>query len=160
MTEELTRTRTIVLPSPRALVGGVYAVCVLGMIAVFAGQILFTDIDPNSVDGPVSSIESIGLVGTAALVIGVGVGLALIRTPEGARIGAILFGALSVITLVFFWSGAPGVLGACAAWQAGLTRGGRSLSGAARVAGVVGAFAALLNVVLTVGGMLFTAVTH
>ena len=61
---------------------------------------------------------------------------------------------MSVLTIIFFWSGAPGILGACAAWCAGLTRGGRPLGGAARVAGIVGAFVALLNVVLTIGGVL------
>ena len=59
---------------------------------------------------------------------------------------------LSVVTLVFFWSGAPGIFGACAAWLAGLTRGGQRLSGASRLAGIVGAFIVLLNVVLSIGG--------
>jgi hypothetical protein len=88
----------------------------------------------------------------------VGITLLLRRTPERAKVGAILLGALSVLTLVVFWSGAPGVLGACAAWLAGLTRGGRPLGGAARAAGIVGAFIALLNVVLTVGGEIATAI--
>jgi hypothetical protein len=147
-------TRSFSLPSARVLVGGVYAVCVLGLIAVFVGEIVFTDSDPYRSEGPVESIISIGLVGTAALVIGVGLNLLLRSTPERAKVGAILLGALSVLTLVVFWSGAPGVLGACAAWLAGLTRGGRPLGGAARAAGIVGAFIALLNVVLTVGGVI------
>jgi hypothetical protein len=151
-------TRSVSLPSARVLVGGVYAVCVLGLIAVFVGEIVFTDSDPYRSEGPVESIISIGLVGTAALVIGVGLSLLLRRTPERAKVGAILLGALSVLTLVVFWSGAPGVLGACAAWLAGLTRGGRPLGGAARAAGIVGAFIALFNVVLTVGGVIADAI--
>ncbi|ONH30636.1 hypothetical protein BL253_12990 [Pseudofrankia asymbiotica] len=63
-----------------------------------------------------------------------------------------------VATLVVFWSGAPGLLGGCAAWLAGLTRGGRPLGGAARIAGIVGAFIALLNIVLTVGGVIVAAI--
>jgi hypothetical protein len=69
-----------------------------------------------------------------------------------------VLGALSVLTVIVFWSGAPGVLGAGAAWLAGLTRGGRPLGGAARVAGLVGAFIALLNVVLSVGGVLISGI--
>jgi hypothetical protein len=67
--------------------------------------------------------------------------------------------ALSVVTIIFFWSGAPGILGACAAACAGLTRGGRPLTGAARTAGIIGAFIALLNVVLSVGGVLLAGVS-
>jgi hypothetical protein len=74
--------------------------------------------------------------------------------PQRARVGSLVLAALSVLTIIFFWSGAPGVLGACAVWCAGLTRGGRPVAGAARVAGIVGAFIAWLNVVLTIGGVL------
>ena len=151
-------TRSVSLPSGPVLVGAVYAICVLGLIAVFVGEIVFTDKDPHRSEGPIESIIGVGLFGTAALVIGVGLTLWLVRTPEQAKVGAILLGALSVLTLVVFWSGAPGVLGACAAWLAGLTRGGRPLGGGARVAGIVGAFIALLNVVLTVGGEIATAI--
>ena len=151
-------TRSVSLPSARLLVGTVYAVCVLGLIAVFVGEILFTDNDPGRSEGPIESITSVGLLGTAALVLGVGLSLWLVRTPERAKVGAILFGALSVLSLVVFWSGAPGVFGACAAWLAGLTRGGRPLGGAARVAGIVGAFIALLNIVLAVGGVIVSGI--
>jgi hypothetical protein len=71
-------------------------------------------------------------------------------------VGSFLLLALAVVTVVFFWSGAPGILGACAAACAGLTSGGRPLPWGARVAGIVGAFFALLNVVLTVGGVVLT----
>jgi hypothetical protein len=141
------------------LIGTVYAVCVLLPMAIFVGDILFTNNDPYRSEGPVDSIISVGATGTAALIIGVGAGLWLVRTPERAKVGAILFGALSVLTLFVFWSGTPGVFGACAAWLAGLTRGGRSLGGAARVAGIVGVFIALLNVVITVGGEIATVIS-
>jgi hypothetical protein len=158
MSTSTAATRSVALPSARVFVGAAYAVCVLGLLAVFVGQIIFTDKDPHASQGPIASIVSVGLFGTGALVIGVGLALWLVRTPERAKVGAILLGALSVLTLVVFWSGAPGVLGACAAWLAGLTRGGRPLRGAARVAGIVGAFIALLNIVLTVGGVILTGV--
>lgn len=152
-----TETRSVSLPPARFFVGCVYAVCVLGLLAAFVGEIIFTDNDPYRSEGPVQSIISVGSLGTVALALGAGIGLVLVRTPERAKVGAILFGALSIITLVVFWSGAPGIFGACAAWLAGLTRGGRPLGGAARVAGIVGAFIALLNVVLTVGGAMVAA---
>jgi hypothetical protein len=135
MSTSTAATRSVPVPSGRVLVGTVYAVCVLGLIGVFVGEILFTDNDPYRSEGPVESITGVGVVGTVALAIGVG------------------------LTLVIFWSGAPGLFGACAAWLAGLTRGGRPLGGAARVAGIVGAFIALLNIVLTVGGVLSAGVT-
>ncbi len=153
-------TRTVTFPAAPAVIGGVYAICVLGLMAVFVGEILFTDHDPYASQGPVDSIVSVGLVGTAALVIGVGFGLAMHRSPERARIGAIVFGALSILTLPFFWSGAPGIFGACAAWLGGLTRGSRPQTGAARVAAIVGIFVALLNVVVTVGGVLLSGLVE
>ncbi len=70
-----------------------------------------------------------------------------------------MLGALSVLTVIVFWSGAPGLLGAGAAWLAGLTRGGQPLGGAARAAGLVGVFIALLNVVLSVGGVLLAGIS-
>jgi hypothetical protein len=150
--------RTVNLPSARVFIGAVYAICVLGTIAVEVGDIVFTDKDPHRNEGPIDSILSIGILGTAALLIVVGLGLWLVRTPERAKVGAIVLGALSVVTLIAFWSGAPGIFGAGAAWLAGLTRGGRPIGGAARVAGLVGAFIAVLNVVLSVGGFLLSGI--
>jgi len=145
--------RTVRLPSATALIGVVYAVCVLGLVAVFAGEIAFTDHDPHANDGPIESIVTVSIAGTAALLIGVGILAWLGRRPETARIGSFVLAGLAVLTVVFFWSGAPGVFGACAGACAGLARGGRSLSGGARIAGIVGLFIALLNMVLTVGGV-------
>lgn len=156
MSTSISTPRTVQLPSARVLVGGVYVVCVLGTIAVFTGQIVFTDRDPHRNDGPVESIIAISTFGTAALVVGVGLLLLLAHTPERARIGAFVLLALAVVTVAFFWSGTPGILGACAAACAGLTRGGRPLTGGARAAGIVGAFIALLNVVLTIGGVVIS----
>jgi hypothetical protein len=151
-----TSLRTVTLPSARVFVGAVYAICVLGMIAVFVGVIVFTDQDPLEREGPIRSIIGVGILGTAALLIVIGMGLWQARAPERATMGAIVLGALSLLTLIAFWSGAPGVLGAGAAGLAGLTRGGRPLGGAARVAGIVGVFIALLNVVLSVGAVLLS----
>ena len=145
--------RSVQLPSGALLVGTVYGVCVLALDLVFVAQIIFSDKDPHRSQGPIESLVSVSIVGTAALIVGLGLTLWLSRTPGQARIGALALVALSVLTIIFFWSGAPGILGACAAWCAGLTRGRPALAGAARVAGIVGAFIALLNVVLTIGGV-------
>lgn len=147
-------TRTLTLPSARVFIGAVYAVCVLGLLAIFCAQILFTDVDPHASEGPIASIVGVGAVGTAALLIGVGAGTWLVRKPERASVGAVVFAVLSVLTLLVFWSGAPGIFGACAAWLAGLTRGSQPRGGSARVAGLIGTFVAVLGVVLTVGGVL------
>lgn len=150
--------RTVQLPSARVLFGAVIVACILLPFAAFLGDILFTDNDPYRDEGPVDSFISIAIVGGAALVIAIGVSALLVRNPERARVGAVVFGALSVLTVVVFWSGAPGLFGAAAAWLAGLTRGGRPLGGAARVAGIVGAFVAVLNILLAVGGILLSAI--
>ena len=159
MSTSTVATRSVTLPSARVLVGAVYTICVLGLIAMFVGEIVFTDKDPQRSEGPIDSMVAVGVLGTSALLIVVVLGLWLVRTPERAKVGAVVLGALSVLTVIVFWSGAPGVLGAGAAWLAGLTRGGRPLGGAARVAGLVGAFIALLNVVLSVGGVLLAGIS-
>lgn len=156
MSTSTATSRSVQLPRGGVLVGAVYAVCVLALDLVFLGEIVFSDKDPHRPQGPISSLVSVSIFGTVALVVGVGLARWLARTPEQARIGSLVLAALSVLAIIFFWSGAPGILGACAAWCAGLTRGGRPLGGAARVAGIIGAFIALLNVVLTVGGVVLS----
>lgn len=150
--------RSVQLPSAPVLVGTVYAVCVLALDALFGVVIVVSDKDPHGSEGPIASMIAISVFGTAALVLGVGLALWLVRTEEAARVGSLVLAALSLLTIIFFWSGAPGILGACAAWCAGLTKGGRPLSGSARVAGIFGVFVALLNVVLTIGGVLTSGI--
>ena len=145
--------RRVQLPKAAVLVGVVYAVCVVGWLVIFTGDIVVSDQDPHRSEGPIESMVLIGTIGTAALVVGVVLGLWSARTPERARVGTFVLAVLAVVTIVFFWSGAPGILGACAAWSAGLTRGARPVSGSARVAGIVGAFVALLNVALALGSV-------
>jgi hypothetical protein len=139
------------LPAP-LLVGGAFVLSTVANIAFQVGDIVFTDNDPHRPEGPVESIQSIAVVGLLALVIALAVALPLSRNPARSGIGAIVLGALSVISLPLFWSGAPAVLGASAAWLAGLTRGGRPLSGAARAFGVIGFVVAVLGVVAVIVG--------
>jgi hypothetical protein len=142
------------VPTAPVLIGGVYCLCVLAIIAIPAGSMLVTDEDPFRSDGPVEEIVSIGVAGTTALVVGVLAGLALVRSAGRARVGAIVFGALAIITLPLFWSGAPGIFGAVAAWLAGLTSGRRPLDGASRFFGAIGLCIAILNPCVSLGGEL------
>lgn len=159
MSTSTTSPRSVTLPSAPVFIGGVYAICVLGLLAIFVGNIILSDKDAGREDGPLESIISISVVSTVALVILGLVALWVAGKPERAKVGAIVLGGLSVVALIVFWSGAPGLLGAGAAWLAGLTRGGKPLGGAARVAGLAGAFIALLNIVLTVGGVLLSGIS-
>lgn len=145
--------RILSVPSLPVTFTAVWTCVVLVPILVFLGEILFTDHDPHATDGPVSSIVSIAVVSAVAVALGLGIGALSVGTPERARVGAIVLGALSVVTVVFFWSGAPGLIGVCAAWVAGLTKGGTPLGGAARAVGIVGLFVAALNIVLSIGGL-------
>lgn len=152
-----TASKSVSLPSGPVLVATAYVVCVLGLISVFVGEILFSDKDPHRSEGPIQSIIGVGTLGTICLLVGVALTLWLIRTPERAKVGAVVLAGLSVITLFVFWSGAPAIFGACAAWLAGLTRGSRPLGGAARIAGLVGAFIVVLDMVFAVGGVIASA---
>ena len=121
-------------------------------IAIHVGELLFTDHDPHAPTGPIASIQSIALVGGLGLAVALAIALPLQRDPQRARIGAVVLGALAIITLPLFWSGAPATLGACAAWLGGLTRGSHAQTGAARGFGIVGIVIAVLEIVAIVFG--------
>jgi hypothetical protein len=54
-----------------------------------------------------------------------------------------------MLTLPFFWCGAPAIFGAGAAWLAGIVPGTQPQTGAARGFGVVGLVIAALLVIAT-----------
>ncbi|WP_238013162.1 hypothetical protein KZZ52_39160 [Dactylosporangium sp. AC04546] len=141
------------LPAPM-LVGGAFVLSTVANIAFQAGNILFTDNDPHGPEGPIASIVSISAVGGLALAVALAVALPLVRRPGGAKAGAIVLGALALVAVPFFWSGAPAVFGATAAWLAGLARGGQPQSGAARAFGIIGIVVAILGVVAVFAGNL------
>ena len=93
--------------------------------------------DPYRAEGPVDSINGIALFGGIALVVALAIALPLRRDPAKARIGAMVLGSLALLTLPFFWSGAPAVFGAAAAWMAGLTKDAEPQTGVARGFGIV-----------------------
>jgi hypothetical protein len=154
MSTATTSNRTARGLSAPLLVGGAFVLSTIVSICFQTAEILFTDNDPHRPQGPIDSIVSIAVVGGAGLIVALAVGLPLAKNPARAKIGAIVLGALALATVPFFWSGAPAVLGASAAWLAGLTKGGQPQSGAARAFGIIGFVVAVLGVVAVFAGTL------
>ena len=151
MTTETTRGTERRL-SPSVLVGGTFALTTLLNMAFHAGEIVFTDHDPHAPEGPIASIQSVAVVGGIGLVLALAISIPLSRDPHRAKVGAIVLGALAIISLPVFWSGAPATLGASAAWLGGLARGSHPQAGAARGFGIIGIVVAILEMVATVFG--------
>ena len=151
MTTETTRAAERRL-TPTVLVGGAFALTTLLSIAFHVGEILLTDHDPNAPAGPIESIQSVALVGSVGLVIALAIAIPLSRDPHRAKTGAIVLGVLTIVSLPVFWSGAPAVFGASAAWLGGLARGSYPQTGAARGFGIVGLVVVILEIVATVFG--------
>jgi len=152
MSVATTGTRTARGVSAPVLVGGAFLLTTVLNICFQVADIVFTDNDPHRPEGPIESIVSIAVVGGIGLIIALAVAVPLAANPARAKIGAIVLGALALVTAPFFWSGAPAVFGASAAWLAGLTRGGHPQSGVARGFGIVGFVVAVLVAVATLVG--------
>jgi hypothetical protein len=152
MSVATTGTRTARGVSAPVLVGGAFLLTTVLNICFQLADILFTDHDPHRSEGPIESIISIAVVGGVGLIIALAVAVPLAGNPAKAKIGAIVLGALALVTAPFFWSGAPAVLGASAAWLAGLTRGGHPQTGVAHGFGIVGFVVAVLVIVATIAG--------
>ena len=129
--------------------GTVFLLTTLAGLVFQTVAFMTTDLDPYRAQGPVESIKNIALFGGISLVVALALALPLRRDPARARIGAIALGSLALITLPFFWSGAPAIFGAAAAWLAGLVKDTEPQAGAARGFGIVGLVVAVLVVVAT-----------
>lgn len=138
--------------SPAVLVGGTFALTTLLGIAFHVGEILFTDHDPHTPEGPIASIQSIAVAGGIGLLLALAIAVPLSRDPQRSKVGAVVLGALAIITLPVFWSGAPAAFGAAAAWLGGLARGSHPQAGAARGFGIVGLVIVGLEIVATIFG--------
>jgi hypothetical protein len=134
-----------------ALVAIVFLLTTMTGLAFQTADFVFnqTGDDPYRAEGPVDSIKGIALFGGIALVVALAIALPLRRDPAKARIGAMVLGSLALLTLPFFWSGAPAVFGAAAAWMAGLTKDAEPQTGVARGFGIVGIVVAAILVVAT-----------
>jgi hypothetical protein len=131
-----------------ALVAIAFLLTTMVGLAFNTVDFVFND-DPYRAEGPVESIKGIALFGGIALVVALAIALPLRRDPTRARIGAMVLGSLALLTLPFFWSGAPAVFGASAAWMAGLTKDAEPQTGAARGFGIVGLVVAAILIVAT-----------
>jgi hypothetical protein len=138
--------------SAPVLIGGAFLLSTVASLCFQLADILFTDNDPHRSEGPIESIQSITVVGVIGLVVTLAIAIPLAKTPAKAKIGAIVLGAMALVSAPFFWSGAPAVFGAAAAWLGGLTKGGQPQTGAARGFGIVGFVVAVLVVVATFAG--------
>lgn len=143
--------------SPAALVGGAFALTTGLNLAIHVGELYLSDKDPNAPEGAISSLQSIAVVGGIGLVLALAIALPLAGEPQRAKVGAIVLGALAIITLPLFWSGAPASLGAAAAWLGGFARGSHPQGGVARGFGVVGIVIVVLLIVATVFGAAVSA---
>ena len=132
-----------------ALLTVVFLLTTITGIGFHTAEILFTDSDPYRYQGPVESIGSIAMFGTVELLLTLAIVLPLRKDPGKAKVGAIVLGVLALLTLPLFWSGAPAIFGAGAAWLAGLVKGVEPQTGAARGFGVVGLVLAALLIVAT-----------
>ncbi len=148
-------TRQVALPSARIFIPAVYALSVLSTsAALIVGWFIDTD------HRDVTEMILVPALGTTALLLVLGVGSAL-RRAGNTKVGAITFGVLAWLSIIFFWAGVPGLLGAGATWQAGLLSGDPPQRGSARIAGVAGLFAAILNcAVSTIGSLLVVATSN
>ena len=131
-----------------ALIGSVFLLTTVVGLA-FQTAAVFIDDDPYRAQGPVDSIKGIALFGGISLIVALAIALPLRQDPAKARIGAVVLGALALITLPFFWCGAPAIFGAGAAWLAGLVKDTSPQTGVARGFGIIGLVIAALLVVAT-----------
>jgi hypothetical protein len=145
-------------PSAALLVGAAIALSTGVQLAVF-GILMFvaSDAEIEGSQGVKASLVSISVVAAVCLAVGFAIALATRQPATRSKVGAILLGALSVLSVPVFWAGGPAIFGGLAAWLGGLTKDGHPHTGAARAFGVIGLVLAVLNVVaimvLTLGNI-------
>lgn len=140
------------VPTYPVLLGLVFAVCTvvmaLNLVAAIATDVV--DEGPRTLQQQLAGVIGFGLAGLVVSVLGA---RWFSRAEARSTVGAIVFGVLAVPTVILFFSGAPGMFGATAAYLAGLTRGRTPGSGAPRVFGIVGLVIAILNMLVVVAGV-------
>ena len=147
-------------PRGTTLLVGAWLAGVVSPLVWLYGLVLFTDIPTGGDQGLYSSLAGVALFGHAATLIAFAITLGLGRDRRRAPVVAVVLAVLSVLSLVIFWSGAPVVLGAGAAWCAGLPKDREPLPGRARIAGRVGVGVAVLNLVIWYGSSLAAVLTR
>jgi hypothetical protein len=137
---------------PAVLVGGAFALTTIAN-TLFHVAFSIWDIRDDFGAGdrpPEQQLPVIILIGVIGLLAALGVGKWL--SGDRAPRGAIVLGALSILTLPVFFSGAPASFGAMAAVRAGFARGGSPTSGTPRGFGIAGIVIAVLVIVAVFGG--------
>lgn len=153
MTQSSTATpQRAVVPAYPVLLGIVFTISTVGMALNLVAAIATDVVDegPRTLHEQLAGVIGFGLGGLAVSVLGA---WWFSRTESRAKIGAIIFGVLAVPTIILFFSGAPGMFGATAAFLAGLTRGRTPAAGAPRAFGIIGLVFAILNILITVAGV-------
>jgi hypothetical protein len=138
--------------APAVLVGGAFALTTIAN-TLFHVAFSIWDIRDDFGAGdrpPEQQFPVIILIGVIGLLAALGVGKWL--SGDRAPRGAIVLGALSILTLPVFFSGAPASFGAMAAVRAGFARGGSPTSGTPRGFGIAGIVTAVLVIVAVFGG--------
>jgi hypothetical protein len=138
--------------APAVLVGGAFALTTIAN-ALFHVAFSIWDIRDDFGAGdrtPEEQVPVIIVIGVIGLLAALAIGTWL-RGDRAPR-GAIVLGALSILSLPVFFSGAPASLGAMAAVRAGFARGGVRTSGAPRGFGITGIVIAVLSIVAVFGG--------
>lgn len=146
-----THRRGVILAYP-VLLGVVFAICTVGMALNLVAAIATDVVDegPRTLHEQLAGVIGFGIGGLTVSLLGA---WWFSRTDARAKVGAIVFGALAVPTIILFFSGTPGMFGATAAYLAGLTRGRTPTTGAPRVFGIVGLVFAILNMLITIAGV-------
>ena len=72
------------------LVGGAFVLTTVLNIVFQIAAIVFRGEDPHAPQGPIASMESIGLVGAVGLIITLAVGIPLVRNPARVKINETL----------------------------------------------------------------------
>lgn len=142
-------TTTRRVPRYGVLMAVVYGICVVMMTLSITAEIVFGYVGTGP--QPRSLVEQLGGVvgfGTGGLAVSLVAARLLGSHPARARIGAIVLAVLAVPAIAFFWCGLPAMLGATAAYLAGVTRGRTPQTGAPRAFGTVGLVLAVLNPVV------------
>ena len=144
----VTTSKTHRSPSAALLIGAAIALSAGVQFAVFAiGMFVASEHDIHRSEGVKGILVSSSLVAAICLVVGFGIALATRRSARRSKVGAIVLGALSVLSIPIFWASGPAIFGGLAAWLGGLTKDGHPQTGTARAFGIVGLVAAVLNVV-------------
>lgn len=133
--------------TPALLVGGGFALTTVAQTLFHIAFSIWEIRDDFGAGGrsPEEQLPFLISLGVGGLLAALGVGKWL--SGDKANRGAIVLGALSILTLPVFFSGVPASFGTMAAVRAGWVRGETPATGAARGFGVVGIVVTVLTAI-------------